>query len=298
MTAIRATDGSRRTRACATPAARCSTCFVGLGQGLIYLLVVGGGLVLGDPARPAVDRPAAAGRHGAAGVAARRGRAAPGQPAAGDAPAAGPAPPARAARRCARSSAARAFWRVAAMLLLKLPVSLAGLLVAGLAPVAAGGRPRSGSRAERARGRRRAARRAVGARRRRSGSRCACSRCRRRSSRSRRWTARPPCCARSPGAAALARARGRAGARAAGREPRRPLAERSPTGCPTARSSSTSAAARSSCPEPGSGARLDRGRPRRACGSRRSSTTPSSTPRPSWSRRPPRPPRWRSTTSA
>ena len=35
--------------------------FVGLGQGLTYLLVIGGGLVLGVAARPAVDRPAAPG---------------------------------------------------------------------------------------------------------------------------------------------------------------------------------------------------------------------------------------------
>ena len=32
--------------------------FVGLGQGLTYLLVIGGGLVLGVAARAAVDRPA------------------------------------------------------------------------------------------------------------------------------------------------------------------------------------------------------------------------------------------------
>ena len=87
---------------------------VGLGQGLTYLLVIGGGLVLGTLLAPLwVGLPLLAGDH-AAGVAARRGRAPPGQPVAGDAPAADAAP--RAARRaaCATNSAAArcgACWR-------------------------------------------------------------------------------------------------------------------------------------------------------------------------------------------
>ena len=95
-------------------------------------MIIGGGLLLGVVLAPLWIGLPILRRHDPADVAARGGRAAPGQPAAGDASAAGPA--SRPATGCARSSSARPYWRVAAMLLLKLPVALLGLLIA-LAPV-------------------------------------------------------------------------------------------------------------------------------------------------------------------
>ena len=195
---------------------------VGLGQGLTYLLVIGGGLVLGVLLAPLwVGLPLLVG-HRAARVAAGRGRAPAGQPAAGDAPAAGPPPAPRGTGVREEHGRRRVLARAR-----DAPAQAAGL--AGRAgrrrPARrAGGRARR-ARRERARRRRRAARRPVGARpgrRRRAVPARAAGRDRldRRARGRRRGAAR----ARPP-PAALARRRGGPGARDARRASRRPLAQ-------------------------------------------------------------------------
>ncbi len=104
---------------------------VGLGQGLTYLLIVGGGLVLGVLLVPLwIGLPLLRG------TARLTWRLAEGERRQANRllethlpPVPRPAPRGRGLREEFGRSA---FWRVLAMLLLKLPVALAGLLVAGL----------------------------------------------------------------------------------------------------------------------------------------------------------------------
>ena len=268
---------------------------VGLGQGLTYLLVIGGGLLLGVVLAPLwVGLPILAGT-ARLDLAAGRGRAPAGQPPAGDAPAAGRAAVAR--RDGVRAQLGnRPFWRAAAMLLLKLPVALvgpasspacpsllaialAGLGVSGLAgedgrlvgPWALGPARRPRAVPARAAGDDRLDRRARG--RRRGAAR-----------------ARPP-------AAALARGRGRPGARAAGRAARRPLAEHRLLAA-RARDLRRRRGPPGRAPRSRLRPRVDRGRPRRrARGGDRPRRRARRLARARHRRRL-APPRWRSTTSA
>jgi signal transduction histidine kinase len=104
---------------------------VGLGQGLTYLLVIGGGLLLGALLAPLwIGLPLLAGTARLAWRLAEGERRQANRLLETHLP---PVPVAR-ARGVREQLASRPFWRVAAMLLLKLPVSLAGLVLA-LAPV-------------------------------------------------------------------------------------------------------------------------------------------------------------------
>jgi signal transduction histidine kinase len=105
---------------------------VGLGQGLTYMLVIGGGLVLGAVLAPLwVGLPILAGTARLAWRLAEGERRQANRLLETHLP---PVPP-PSARGVRAQLASKPFWRVAAMLLLKLPGSLAGVALAGL-PVA------------------------------------------------------------------------------------------------------------------------------------------------------------------
>ena len=266
---------------------------VGLGQGLTYLLVIGGGLALGVLLAPLwIGLPLLAGTARLTWRLAEGERRQANRLLASHIPPVPPPPPGRGVREQLGN---RTYWRIAAMLLLKLPTVLLGLVV-GLRAGAAGDRARR-ARRQRARRRRRAARRAVGARAVRRRSRCACWRCRRRSCRSRCSRRSGTRCARvARRLLAHARRRERARARDAGRAARGPLAEHRLLAARARDLRRRRRAQGRAARTPARGARGPRSSTR-ACAWRRSSTTRSSTRRRSSSPRPPPPPRSRSTTS-
>ena len=133
---------------------------VGLGQGLTYLLVLGGGLVLGMVLAPLwIGLPLLTGTARLTWRLAEGERRQANRLLEAHLPADRPAAAGGGVRELLGN---RSFWRVFAMLILKLPTVLVGLVLA-LRAGAARGRARR-ARGERAGGRRRAARRAVGAR--------------------------------------------------------------------------------------------------------------------------------------
>ena len=166
--------------------------FVGLGQGLTYLVIIGGGLVLG-----VVLAPLWIGLPILRGTIRLTWRLAEGERRQANRLLATHLPPVPrpAPRRLRDDLRSAAYWRVAGMLLLKLPVALLGLAGrpgagaaggrAGRASASAGSRARTAGSSGR------------GSSGRRSGSRCARSRSRPRSSRSPRSKASALRCARS-----------------------------------------------------------------------------------------------------
>ena len=250
---------------------------VGLGQGLTYLLLVGGGLVLGVLLTPLwVGLPILAGTARLTWRLAEGERRQANRLLETHLPPVPPPPPGSGLRELFGT---RALWRVLAMLLLKLPLRCSGSRRARARRAHGRARRRSGSAGWPATtagssGRGRSARR--------SGSRCACSRSRPRSSRSPRSRASAPRCARSPAAVLRPRA-------AEGGPVRELLAERLGDRSlniaywlPEREIFVDETGRKVELPDPGSG-RAWTAVEHAACGWPRSSTTPSSMPRRSWS---------------